>query len=296
MRHVQLPCLEGMRLGMRGDVEVARHAVDQNDATHDAPLAVDGAHLTLLLDDSLGLVGVMHVVGDERLEGLVGAVADVRLVGVRVMPPVHTHCREGVHVLVAAQLLPSRGTVRLRHHHILRVRRSQHVVVRLLPHRLQPAAPRAPRRVEVDQHQLLLLDGVEEALLLELRRDLRRRETRREHARLGVLHLLRRLEGDAFVRADEATLAVDARLDDVGGYVLQVRAHHVDNVERSEATGQVVDRHVEVDLQLLLRARVEDDRRLRVDRKVRREVSDEEVRHDDGGEERDGATRERRLC
>ena len=53
------------------------------------------------------------------------------------------------------------------------------------------------------------------------------------------------------------------------GYVLEVCAHHVDDVEGGEAAGQVVQRHVEVELQLLLLRRVQHDARLLLDAQVR---------------------------
>ena len=61
------------------------------------------AHLGLHLGDGLGLVLVVDVVLDEGLERLVRPVADVRLVRVRVVPPVDAHRREGVDVLRASR-------------------------------------------------------------------------------------------------------------------------------------------------------------------------------------------------
>ena len=48
-----------------------------------------------------------------------------------------------------------------------------------------------------------------------------------------------------------------------------MRAHHVDDIQRGEAARQVVERHVEVELQLLLLRRIQHDARLLLDAEVR---------------------------
>ena len=65
--HELLPYLERVRFGMRRDVEVSRHAVDQNDAFHRATLAFATTHLHLLLLKCLGLGRLEE--GAERTQG-----------------------------------------------------------------------------------------------------------------------------------------------------------------------------------------------------------------------------------
>ena len=91
VRHVKLVRLERVRLGMRGQVEVAGYAVDEHDASYHAPLARTRTDLGLLLGDGLRLVVVVNIVLHKRLERLVRAVPDVRLVRVRVVPAEDAH-------------------------------------------------------------------------------------------------------------------------------------------------------------------------------------------------------------
>ena len=58
----------------------------------------------------------------------------------------------------------------------------------------------------------------------------------RGRARLGEF----RLGGRRLVPTDRRAVGGDARLSDVLGHVLQVRAHHVDDVHRGESARQVV--------------------------------------------------------
>ena len=82
---------------------------------------------------------------------------------------------------------------------------------------------------------------------------------RPQGAALPRPQLIRRAQPGAGVRARVSS----------GGHVLEVSAHDVDDVEGGEAAGQVVQRHVEVELQLLLLRRVQHDARLLLDAKVR---------------------------
>ena len=131
------------------NVEVPRDAVHEDDASHRAPLAVP-AHLRVAFAQRLARVGVVDVLKDELLEGLVRAVANVLLARVQVVPPVDLDRREGVHVLRLAQvlaLLPR--AVHLSEGDVVALGRLHNLVEGLLPHRREAPAPRAPRRVEL---------------------------------------------------------------------------------------------------------------------------------------------------
>ena len=284
--HVQAPRLERVRARMGRNVEVPRDAVHEDDASHRAPLAVP-AHLRVAFAQRLARVGVVDVLKDELLEGLVRAVANVLLARVRVVPPVDLDRRESVHVLRLAQvlaLLPR--AVHLSEGDVVALGRLHNLVEGLLPHRREAPAPRAPRRVEVDHHQLLGGDRRHEVLLGQLRRNLR--HVLRSSPRLGVHELLRVL-----CRApQDAPVAVDARLDDVRRHVLEVGAHDIGDIEAGVPARERVQRHIEIDLQLRLEALVEHNGRLRVHAHVRAEAArlarSTEARRPPGGRGRGG--------
>mmetsp|Transcript_14021 Transcript_14021/g.28435 ORF Transcript_14021/g.28435 Transcript_14021/m.28435 type:complete len:285 (-) Transcript_14021:102-956(-) len=279
--------LEGVRLRVRRDVEVSRHAVDKDHAPHHAALVPAGAQLDVALGDGLRVVRVVHVLLHKPLERVMRPVAHVALMRMRVMPAVHLHCREGVHVLRVTEVLPaSTGAVGLSEEYVVGVRRLHHVHVRLLPHWLQPAAPRAPWCVKVDQHEALLLDCGEEGSLVEIGRYLGHFDVIRRQA-LSVHRLLLLCMPAQRPHAAPLGIGLDTRLDDVGGDVLEVRAHDIDDVEGGEPARQVVQRHVEVQLQLLLLRGVEHNRGLLVDAEVGREVADEQIGHHHGADQRD---------
>mmetsp|Transcript_20780 Transcript_20780/g.66138 ORF Transcript_20780/g.66138 Transcript_20780/m.66138 type:complete len:249 (+) Transcript_20780:712-1458(+) len=247
MRHIELSGLEGVGLGVGRDVEVSRHAVDEHHSLDKTALA-NPAHLRLSRANCFLMVVIVHVILDEALERLVRTVADVRLVRDGGMVAVHTHRREGVNMLLAAEVSAGAGAVRLGHQHVAGKRLLHHVGVRLFPHGLKPPRPRAPRRVIVDQNELPRARRVAHAVDVELRRHLGHRHAQVDAPRDRVLHR----PWSRRCSAQHAAVRVEPGLDDVCRYVLQVCAHHVGDVYRGEATGQVVQRHVEVDLDLLL--------------------------------------------
>ena len=202
-----------------------------------AKLAIDGAHATARANARAPRATSTHA-------------AHAHLVRVRVVPPVDLHAREGVNVLSLAQLLAARGAVCLCHEDIVAIGLAHDVGIGLLPDGLQPPAPRAPRRVKVDHHQLARLYVLKEGGHIQLWRQLRRRVAALGGAeeRLGMLDLAR--NGGRV--AQNAAGRVHARFQDVRRHVLQVCAHDIGNVKRCESARQVVEGDVEVELQLLL--------------------------------------------
>ena len=198
----------------------------------------------------LVVVGRVVRLDDERLEAVDGAVAAVVLVRVDVMLAVDAHRREGAHVLLGAELLVG-GAVDARDPDLPEL--GLHRLVQRLPHRLEAARPRAPRRAVRDDGERRLLQQRREAGV-ELRHVALPRTCppRPPHRRArGPPTPPTRRPRCSRSRRDALLHDVRAR------HVQPLRPRLVEEVERGEAARQPLERHVEDEVDVLVRLQVE---------------------------------------
>ena len=238
--------VERMLFRRRRDAQLPRHAGDPHRARELAALAVERVVLDGLpadmLDGKLVANGARALVREglahKLEERLRVAVAEGVFVRVQQLVPVDAYRREGVDVLLVAQLLRvGRRAVDTTHAHLLRVRLLLELLICLPPHGLESLRPRAPRRAKSHQSEVVPRHEGVKVVFGEHWYALRHRG---EGLDLLVLELLvlespRRLHVK-FLQV--ARVGRDAELDDLGRHVGQRRPHHVVQVHRRELARQ----------------------------------------------------------